>query len=194
MEPMIKEAQSLDPDIVCVFGYPDNNILFMNTIMALNYNPNALLIGPGCNFDFFNLIYGASLEGVFGEGAWNRASSTAANELADKVIAFAGLGNLDWWGALVYYSALQFFQQSIEEAASLDSDAVRAVMATAHFDTALGEMWWDVYGNGEGGGLLPQECYAGQIGQWQSGIFQVVDEGDKRTADPIYPKAPWPTP
>jgi hypothetical protein len=53
-------------------------------------------------------------------------------------------------------------------------------------------MWWDCAGGGTGGGLLPQECYAGQIGQWQKGTFEVVDEGAKRTAAPIYPKPPWP--
>jgi hypothetical protein len=53
-------------------------------------------------------------------------------------------------------------------------------------------MWWDIFGNGKGGGLLPQECYAGQIGQWQNGFFEIVDPGEKRTAEPIYPKPDWP--
>jgi branched-chain amino acid transport system substrate-binding protein len=193
MEPIVKDAQASGADICCVFAYPDNNILFMNTALALNYSPKALLIGPGCNFEFFNLTYGPKLEGVFGEGAWNRKSSSGAAALADKLVPVVQLPNMDWWGALVYYSALQFLQQSIEKAASLDNDKVRGVMTTAHFQTALGEMWWDIQG-GSGGGLLPQECYAGQIGQWQNGLFEVVDEGSKRTAAPIYPKAPWPTP
>jgi branched-chain amino acid transport system substrate-binding protein len=195
MEPIVKDAQDSGADICCVFAYPDNNVLFMQTAIALNYSPKALLIGPGCNFGFFNLVFGASLEGVFGEGAWNAKSSPAAADLAARLEpVVGGPANMDWWGALVYYSSLQFLKQSIEQAASLDSDKVRAVMATAHFQTALGEMWWDVAGGGTGGGLLPQECYAGQIGQWQNGIFEVVDPGSKRTAAPIYPKAPWPTP
>ena len=191
LNPIIQEAKALNPDIFCMFAYPGNNILFMQTAIALDFNPKAILIGPGCNFEFFNLTFGPALEGVFGEGAWNRESSAEANVFADKLLAAVGLPNMDWWGALVYYSSLQFFQQSIEEAASLDADDVRAVMATAHFQTALGEMWWDIHGT-DGGGLLPQACYAGQIGQWQSGLFEVVDAGAKRTADPIYPKADWP--
>jgi branched-chain amino acid transport system substrate-binding protein len=203
MDPIIKEAQGLNPDIFCCFCYPDQNILFMGTALALNYSPNAILIGPGCNFGFFWDMFKPGLENVFGEGAWNRKSSEGANELADKIVAATGPGGLaafgdeeafvDWWGALVYYSALQHFQQAIEQAGSLDNDAVREVMTTAHFQTALGEMWWDCAAGGAGGGLLPQECYAGQIGQWQNGIFEVVDAGSKRTADPIYPKPPYPT-
>jgi branched-chain amino acid transport system substrate-binding protein len=193
MEPIVKEAQASGADICCVFAYPDNNVAFMNTAIALNYNPKALLIGPGCNFEFFNLVFGANLQGVFGEGAWNRKSSTAANEFADKYLAVVGLPNLDWWGAVDYYASLQFFKQAIEKAGSLDNDKVKEVMATSHFQTVLGDTYWDIQGE-NGGGLFPLEVYAGQIGQWQSGIFEVVDPGAKRTAAPIYPKPAWPAP
>jgi branched-chain amino acid transport system substrate-binding protein len=201
MNPIVEEAKALDPDIFCCFAYPNQNILFMQTAIALDFSPDCILLGPGGNFGFFYAMFGAAMEGVMCEGAWNRHSSEGANELADKIVAAVGPGGLaafgdeeafvDWWGALVYYSALQYFQQAIEEAASLDADDVIAVMQTAHFQTALGDMWWDIQG-GTGGGLLPQECYAGQIGQWQNAFFEVIDPGEKRTADPIYPKAPWP--
>ena len=202
MNPIIEEAKDLNPDIFCMFAYPDQNILFMQTAIALDFSPKVILLGPGGNFGFFPAIFGEAMEGVMGEGAWNRKSSSAANELDDKLVAasreagLAAFGDeealVDWWGALVYYSALQYFQQAIEEAASLDSDKVRAVMSTARFETALGTMWWDCGVDGQSGGLLPQEGYAGQIAQWQSGIFEVIDPGEKRTADPIYPKPEWP--
>jgi branched-chain amino acid transport system substrate-binding protein len=191
LNPIIEEAKALDPDIFCMFAYPNQNILFMQTAMALDFNPDAILIGPGCNFEFFNLTFGAALEGVFGEGAWNAKSTPELAELADKLIEVVGLGNMDWWGANVYYSALQYLQQAIEYAGTLDTDTLLEVFETQHFDTAIGDMYWAIQGTA-GGGLLPQECYSGQIGQWQSGIFEVVDNDEHRTADPIYPKAPWP--
>jgi branched-chain amino acid transport system substrate-binding protein len=201
MNPIVSEAKDLNPDIFCSFAYPNQNVLFMQTALALDFSPPCILLGPGGNFGFFYDIFGPAMEGVMCEGAWNRKSSAGANELADKIVAAVGPAGMaafgdeeafvDWWGALVYYSALQYFQQAIEQAASLDSDDVKAVMETAHFQTALGDMWWDIQG-GTGGGLLPQACYAGQIGQWQNAFFEVIDEGAKRTADPIYPKLPWP--
>ncbi len=194
MEPIIKQAQALNPDIFFMDAYPNNNILFMQTALALNYSPKAILIGPGCNFGFFPLTFGAALEDVFGEGAWNRKSSAAANAFADKILAVVGLPNMDWWGSIDYYASLQFFQQAIEKAASLDNDKVLKVMETAHFNTVLGDFYWDCAGGGTGGGLLPQAVYAGQIGQWQNGMFEVVDPGAKRTAAPIYPKPAWPAP
>ena len=192
LNPIIQEAKALNPDIFCMFAYPGNNILFMQTAMALEFSPKIVLIGPGCNFEFFNLTFGAALEGVMGEGAWNRKSSPEANVLADKLLAKVGLPNLDWWGSIVYYAALEHFKQAIEKAGTLDCDKIRAVMSKEKFDTVVGPMWWDCAAGGAGGGLLPQACYAGQIGQWQNGLFEVIDIGSKRTANPIYPKPAWP--
>ncbi len=39
--------------------------------------------------------------------------------------------------------------------------------------------------------ILDRASYAGQIGQWQAGVPQVIDK-DKRTTDKIwYPKPTW---
>jgi hypothetical protein len=40
--------------------------------------------------------------------------------------------------------------------------------------------------------ILTDEMYLGNIGQWQDGIFEVIDNDSRRTADPVYPKPPWP--
>ena len=202
MDPIVKEAKASGADIFCCFGYPDQVMLVTGTAIALDYNPKIFLMGPGANFNFYLDAFGPAAEGVWGEGAWNAKSSAGAAKFVDDFVARWGEAGLaafgdekafvDWWGHLVYYSALSHFKQSIEKAGTLDNVKVREVMATETFETALGPMWWDIYGDGKGGGLLPQACYAGQIGQWQNGVFEVVDIGEKRTAPPIYPKPPWP--
>jgi branched-chain amino acid transport system substrate-binding protein len=193
MDPIVKEAKSLNPDVFCIFAYPNQNMLFMKTAMALDFNPKCVLIGPGCNFGFFNLTYGKALEDVCGEGAWNAKSSTALSAFADKVrAAVGGEGNMDYWGADVYYSTLQYLAQAITKAGSLDAEKILSVYKTAHFQTIVGDFYWDIQGSGKGGGLLPQACYAGQIGQWQNGIFEVVDNDKHNTAAFVYPKPPWP--
>jgi ABC-type branched-subunit amino acid transport system substrate-binding protein len=189
---VVQAAKAANPDIVCVFAYPNQNILFMNTAIALNFSPKILLIGPGCNFGFFNLTYGAALEGVIGEGAWNAKSSTKAAAFAVKAeAAVGGPGNMDWWGAIVYYSAAEFLGQAITKAGSLDNEKVRAVMYKEKFETTIGTFYWERFGE-NGGCLLPQAVYAGQIGQWQKGIFEVLDPGKPNTAGMIYPKPNWP--
>ncbi len=191
LEPIVKEAKDLNPDVFCMFAYPNQNILFMNTAMALGFSPKCLLVGPGCNFGFFNFVFGAALEGVCGEGAWNAKSSPAAAAFAAKVEPLVGgAGNMDWWGAVVYQATLEYLKQAIEKAGTLDTAAILEVYKTTHFQTLLGDTYWDIMGTG--GGLLPQACYLGQIGQWQSGIFEVIDNDDNNTAPFIYPKPPWP--
>ena len=80
------------------------------------------------------------------------------------------------------------------EAGTLDQPTIREVMATSMYDTVLGRTWFDMFG--EGGGLLAIECHAGEIGQWQNMVPEVIDPpniyGEKRTATPIYPKPTWP--
>jgi branched-chain amino acid transport system substrate-binding protein len=200
-DPIVKEAKELNPDVFCCFTYYNQSMIFMNAAIALDFNPKCILLGPGGNFGFYNAIYGAALEDVCAEGAWNRKSSPAASALADKVLgltkggAMAAFGNeegfMDWWGAIVYQATLDYFKQALEKAASLDVEKILAVYKTTHFQTVLGDTYWDIQGT-NGGGLLPRECYAGQIGQWQKGVFEVIDNDKHNTAPFVYPKPPWP--
>jgi branched-chain amino acid transport system substrate-binding protein len=193
MDPIIKEAKEMNPDVFCMFAYPNQNMLFMQTAMALDFNPKCVLIGPGCNFGFFNLVFGAALEDVCGEGAWNAKSSPAAADYAKKIEPLVGgPGNMDWWGSYEYYAEYQYFAQALTKAGTLDTEKILEVMRTAHFQTVLGDFYWDIQGNGKGGALLPHDCYLGQVGQWQNGIFEVIDNDKHNTAPFVYPKPPWP--
>jgi len=145
------------------------------------------------------------VEGLIGFGAWNRKTSPGCNELADKLVAaFGDMGTaafgdeeafLDWWGGAFYWAALQCLEQAIEKAGTLDQAVIRDIMAAEHFDTVLGDTWFDMTAGGEGGGLLAKECHPGEVGQWQSGIYEVIGPADKMTTDVItYPKPAWPAP
>ena len=187
LSPLLKEAKALEVDAFCSFQYPGENFLAIGQSMEIGFNPKAIILGPGGCFGLFKEMFGPVVEGVMGEGAWNCKSSPGAAEFCDKFIARYGEPAVDWWGHLVYWGGLQFWQQAVEKAGTLDQAVIRDIIATETFDTVLGPAWFE-------GGLLAVECYAGQIGQWQSGIFEVIDPGEQRTAEPIYPKPPWPPP
>jgi branched-chain amino acid transport system substrate-binding protein len=190
---ILKEAEAANVDAFLSCAYPQQNFLAIGQAMALGYNPKAFLTGPGACFSVCRDSFGPAAEGIMGYGAWNCKSSDAAAEFCDKFIArYGGDEIMDWWGHLPYYGGLQFLEQAIEKAGTLDQSVIRDVMATETFDTVLGPTWFESVGGG--GCLLAVDCYAGQIGQWQSGVFEVIDTGEKRTADPIYPKPPWPAP
>jgi branched-chain amino acid transport system substrate-binding protein len=148
-----------------------------------------VLLGGGGAFPGFYDAFQGAMEGVMFIGAWSVNSSPEAKAYYDKLVDFiGGPENVDFSTGLLYRAQLEFFQQAIEQAATLDQDVIVEVMRTAHFRTSISP---DTFFTNQS---LDVSCYAGQIGQWQKGIAEVVDVGDKRTAAPIYPKAPWPQP
>jgi len=186
---IIKKIQAENPDLLCSFQYPPENGLTLGTMMQLNYNPKAVLLGPGGSFQVF---YGdpgfkGALDGCMFEGAWSPKSTPAAKEYTDKFIAEFGPEHIDYWGALIYRAELEFFQQAIETAATLDQDKIADVMRTQHVKTVMSD---DTFMNPFQ--ILDNSSYAGQIGQWQNGFPQVIDPAPKRTTAKIwYPKPTW---
>jgi branched-chain amino acid transport system substrate-binding protein len=185
LSPLLKEAKSLDVDAFCAASYPDGGMLLTSQATELGINFRAFFItvlpfSPNLYRDNFGVNV---VEGVMGGGAWNAKTSSGAKELVDKFVARFKV-EPDYWGGLYYWSSLQHFQQAIEKAGSLDQKKIRDIMAKEKFKTALGPFWYDknrYFVN-----------HPGEIGQWQKGIFEVVDPGEKRTAPPEYPKPPWP--
>ncbi len=195
VELVLKAARDSGADALCAYVYPPTTMAVVGQAAAIGYSPKAMVLGPGVNFEFFKDIFGAEmLEGLIGFGAYNKKSSPELSEWIDKYIDKFGLGAMDWWGGAFYYAALECFGHAIEKAGSLDNTKVRDVMASEHFDTILGDTWFDMTAGGEGGGLLAKECHPGEVGQWQGGTYEVIDPGEKRTASPIYPKPSWPAP
>jgi branched-chain amino acid transport system substrate-binding protein len=185
LSPLLKEAKSLGVDAFCAASYPPGGMLLTGQALELGINFNALFItvtpfSPNLYRDTFGKD---TVEGVMGGGAWNAKSSLGARKFVDKFVARFGV-EPDYWGGLYYWSSLQHFQQAIEKAGTLNQKKIRDIMATEKFDTALGSFWYDknrYFVN-----------HPGEIGQWQKGVFEVIDPGEKRTAPPLYPKPSWP--
>jgi branched-chain amino acid transport system substrate-binding protein len=191
---VIRAAMDSGADAFVAWCYPWMIYPAFEQSIALGYNPDVWLGGPGVNFESFRLAFGdANIEGTTGEGAWCEHSSQAAADFTAKFSERWSRAQIDWWGHLPYWGSLEFFQMALEEAGTVDSKTVRDVMATSTFETpTLGPTYFEMFG--DGGGFFGVECYPGQIGQWQSGIFEVIDPGVKRTAEPQFPKPAFPTP
>jgi branched-chain amino acid transport system substrate-binding protein len=187
MSSLLKEAKELDVDAFVGFLYPNECILAIKQAMELGTNFKAFHLNVAANFGWFAGMFGDAAEGVTGGGAFNSKSSPGAKEFCDKFISRYGEGAVDWWGHLFYYASLQFFEQAIEKAGTLDQKKIRDVMATEKFDTVLGPTWFEK-------GVLAPACHPGEIGQWQKGTFEVVAPEGKLTAKFLYPKPAWPAP
>lgn len=187
LTPILKAAQAANVDAFCCFSYPDQTILTTAQSMEIGYNPKAFFLSVGPYAPFFRDIFKpAGVEGIMGCGAWNEKSSRAAKEFSDKYKA-RFKQDPNYWGGTIFYASLQIFEQAINTAGTLDQKKIRDIMAKKKFNTVLGSTWFD-------GTFYAPSCYPGQIGQWQKGVFEVIDPGERRTAAPIFPKPAWPAP
>jgi branched-chain amino acid transport system substrate-binding protein len=186
MSSIIKKMQGENPDVAVFFVYPPINPLAAGTMIQLNWSPKCVLWGPtGASQWFYDSFEGA-LEGTMFEGAWSVNTSPAAKAYYEKLAAFVGAPNVDFWGGLIYRAQLEAFQQAIEQAGTLDQTVIAEVLRKGHFKTSMSD---DFYFDENQ--ILAKDAYSGQIGQWQKGIAEVIDVGPKRTAPPIYPKLGW---
>jgi branched-chain amino acid transport system substrate-binding protein len=138
----------------------------------------------GVAFPAYRDAFGPAAEGVVGTGAWNPNVGTPdAQGFFERHVALHG-AEPDRWASAACYATGQVLEQAIEAAGSLDPKAVKEAMDTTEFTTILGTFKFDSQLN---------PVYPGQIGQWQNGEFEVVSPTEDRTAEPIYPKAAWPS-
>jgi branched-chain amino acid transport system substrate-binding protein len=182
LTPMLKDAKAANVDAFLGFVYPDEAFLMTGQAMEVGFNPKAFFLTVGvCLAPYRDTFTARGVEGVMGAGAWNSKVSPGAKKLEEGLMKRKAV--IDYWGQLFYYSSLQFFEKAIEEAGTLNQEKIRNVMATKTFDTALGPMKFDK-------GFI--SVHPGEIGQWQKGVFEIIDPGKKRTAKPEYPKPEWP--
>ena len=199
---------------VCFAG-PEQSVPVMNAAIALEYRPEAYFTGEGVSSDYYSVdAWGdytrEGLTGVMGLGAWNEKSGPGAKEYNDRFRGYwteKGLFWLDadglpadsespvyqdWWIDICCYSGLQILQQAVENAGELDengmiknSTLITYINGGAVFDTAMNPAL--VFEDNRPAG----DMFSGNIGQWQNGVFEVIDADHRRTADPLYPKPPW---
>jgi branched-chain amino acid transport system substrate-binding protein len=185
LSPLLKEAKASNADAFAGFLYPPHAFLAAGQAMEIGYNPKAFYMTVGPCLSQFRDAFGAKgIDGVMGAGAWSVKTSPGAQEFFDKFTKRWGY-EPEGWGTLFYYSSLQFFQQAIEEAGTLNNTKIRDVMAKKTYETAMGPMNFTKNINLN---------HPGEIGQWQNGKWEVIDPGKKRTAKPIYPKPEWQPP
>jgi branched-chain amino acid transport system substrate-binding protein len=181
---IIKDAKASNADVFLAFTYPFHVLPMTGQMIELDYNPKAVLFGPGANFGFYHTAFKSAVNGVMAWSSWNRKISPALNAMADELYAGKPEDVNDWWGQALYYGAMEFWKQAVEKAGSLDNTKVQQVMATTHFSTVLGDTYFT-------NGLMDKESHPGEVGQWQNEVLEIVG-GNKVTAPFIYPKPAWP--
>lgn len=186
LSPLLREAKALNVDAFLSMTYPDESFLGIKQSMEIDFNPKVWFATVGIYIGVIKSIFGDEvIEGVMGGGAWNGKQSPRAGELEAKRLAITGMDGMEYWGFAVYWSSLQSLEQAIQKVGSLDQKKIRDVLATEKFETDFGTWWWENQ-------VPATEAYAGVVGQWQNGYFEVICPKAKATAKPIFPKPAWP--
>lgn len=189
MTSIIQDAENTGAEAFLCLTYPDQGFLALNQSIALDYNPKVWFMGSGGGFSSTLDLYGKDMvQGIISWGAWNPKSSPACAEYFEHFKEhWKDDPNVyyDYWGLVHYYAGLQCLQKAIETAGTLNNEKVRDVLASSHFDTIIGDTWFE-------NNLIAAECFMGNVGQWQDGVFEVIDRTDRATSDPIIPKPVWP--
>jgi len=197
-----------DYDIFCGFSYAPAIFFMLNSAMAIDFDPPAMILGPGSTGGAFSLIYGPNTEGVLGFTVANNKTSVAPEA---TTMSFAEMWDLimlegtdpltpaayvwDVWGHPVQWAGLEMWKKAVETVGHLDvgySAAVRSVLAsfneTNPATTVMGDCWYEVFGDGLGGGVIHYQAMPGQIGQWQDDYVETVGPVDEGEAVPGLPK------
>jgi len=179
----LRAVQAAEPDAFLAFSYPGETFLMTGQAMEIGFNPDLFMAAVGVAFPPYRDTFGPAAEGVIGTGAWNPTiDAEDAQGYFDRHVEMHG-AEPDRWASAACYASGQILQQAIEAAGTLDRVAVKEALDTTEFNTILGVFSFENQVN---------PVYPGQIGQWQDGEFEIVGYTDDRTADPIYPKPPWP--
>ncbi len=179
--PILKDAKAANVDAFIGLVYPDEAFLATGQSIEINFSPKVFFMTVGPFLAEYRNAFGKNAEGIMGAGAWNPKVSPAAKQFAET---FTKRFKLEpaYWGPLFFYSSCQFFEKAVETAGTLNQTKIRDIIATRTFDTAMGPMSFK-------NGLNTSS--PGEIGQWQNGVFEIVDPGKKRTAPPEFPKPAW---
>jgi len=203
-------------DIFCAFTYPWNVYALTQACIDNEFNPPAILFGPGANFGRFGTappdgFSAANVEGIMCFAVANNKTTVSVgdttmsmSEMYDSIAAqivydwidpdlpctsgnlTSGEQSLDYWGTPCYVATLEMWKYAVEAAGTTYCKDIRDALAAFSPEnpaqTVLGDTWFTVFGDGLGGGILAYECHTGEIGQWQSGMVEIIGyDGIKAT-------------
>ena len=162
-------------DIFCAYTYPWNVAALFIAAQTFDFNPPAMLFGPGSSQGYFSAQWGDALvEGIMSFTMANNETEAQVGtptmtmaELYDGVAAqieedwagysvcpqpgYASSGSqmLDYWGQPCFMAGLEMWKAAVEDVGDLDNVAIRNVMAsynsTNPAETCFGDTWFDVF-------------------------------------------------
>src|SRR4249919_1052816 len=180
MQPVLKDAQAANPDVLLAFSYPPDTFAITDTSKVIGFNPKVFFVGVGTAFPMYKGKFAANAEAIMGIGG-SDASLEGIKWYIQHHKEIIGR-EPDRWASPITYASLQVLQQAIERVGKIDRPAIIKEIQSGTFKTIIGEVKLK-------DGLL-QEVWA--VGQWQGGEFYGLAPVNYAGARPaVVPKPAW---
>jgi branched-chain amino acid transport system substrate-binding protein len=179
MQPVLKDAQAANPDVLLAFSYPPDTFAITDTAKVLGFNPKAMFVGVGTAFPGYKGKFGASAEGVMGIGG-SDASLPGIKWYIQHHKEVVGR-EPDRWASPITYASLQVLQQAIERVGKIDRAAVIKEINTGSFETIIGQVKLK-----DG-----QNTNFWSVGQWQGADYFGIAPTAKAGAKAPIEKPKW---
>ncbi len=184
---IMAKFKELEPDIFIGGGHFNDAVLFIRAAKELDFNPKAMVITVGPSNPKLIEEVGADSEYVIGPTQWEASMSYADEYFGTAAEYAARYENL--WGEPPTYQAAEStatalaLHIAIEQAASIETDAVRASLRELDVVTFYGPISFD-----EKGRNAAKPMGAIQI---QNGKILVVAPANAAVAELNYPAPAW---
>ena len=193
-----------DYDIFCAYTYDPILPDVIAACAALDFDPPAIMLGPGSSGGLYYFFVGDNLEGMCGFAVANNktviteTTTMSLPAMWDLVKAEGGGGfppqhYWDVWAHPVLWAGLEMWKEAVKTVGHLDlgyTGLVRNVLVSFNESnpctTVIGDCWYKVYGAGLGGGVIDYQCMPGQISQWQDAYCEIVGPSDITNTIPKY--------
>ena len=179
MQPVLKDAQAANPDVLIAFSYPPDTFAITDTMKVLAFNPKAVYLGVGTAFPGYKGKFQANAEGVMGVGGSDANLPGIKAYIAHHKDVIGR--EPDRWASPITYASLQVLQQAIERVGKIDRAAIINEINTGSFETIIGKVKL------EGG----QNVNVWTVGQWQGNDFFGIAPTAKAGAKAPIDKPKW---
>ncbi len=174
LAPVISQAKAAEPDAFVAFSYPGDTFALTEQAQVQNLDVGVFYTGVGTAFPPFAGRFGAAANGIMGIGGIN-SEMPSVKAYVDMHKAEAG-ADPDYWASATTYAGLQILGQAIEQAGTLDKEAVVEAIRSGTFATVIGPV------------SMPNNVNENvwTVGQWDDGVFKAVAaDGLDVSAEPV---------
>jgi branched-chain amino acid transport system substrate-binding protein len=184
---IMTKFRDLDPDVFVGGGHFNDALLFVRAAKELNFSPKAMVITVGPSNPEFVTEVGSDADYILGPTQWEGTMSWSDEWFGTAAEYHARYSAL--WNEPPSYQAAEStatalaLQLAIENAGSMDTDAVRQALYDLDVTTFYGPINFDDTGKNAGKPM-------GTV-QIQSGVINVVAPTVAAVEDIIYPMPAW---